>query len=102
MFLKKRKDHKKYIKERTFQHIIHLYKAQGTRNFVRAMALDNQADDDPVFQAPEFTFLIYKDLFEQAKPVTVDYHEALDDYRFRVHAGPDTRESCAGQSRSAC
>jgi iron-sulfur cluster assembly protein len=37
------------------------------------MALDEPKDDDEVVKNNGFTFLINKDLYEQAKPINVDF-----------------------------
>lgn len=42
------------------------------------MALDEPHEDDLTLTEQGITFAIEKDLFEKAKPITVDFHESLD------------------------
>ena len=42
-----------------------------------AMALDEPKDDDEVFEDNGISYLIEKNLFEQAKPISVDFTDTV-------------------------
>ena len=48
------------------------------------MALDEHKDDDETFDNDGITFLVNKDLFEQVKPIKVDFIESPLGARFNI------------------
>ena len=48
----------------------------GWRGAYLAMALDEQKDNDQVFTEKGVTFIIEKELFDRAKPISIDYVES--------------------------
>jgi len=62
------------------------------------MALDEPRDGDEQFQEQGITFLITKDLFEQIKPVYVDFIETAQGSGFRVTSALDSDECCGSCS----
>jgi Fe-S cluster assembly iron-binding protein IscA len=48
------------------------------------MALDEPGKDDEVFDKEGTKFVIEKDIFDQAKPINVDYVESPQGSGFRV------------------
>jgi len=65
------------------------------------MALDESKEDDEVFKENGITFMINKDLFELAKPITLDYVIARMGNGFKLSSSLDAGSSCGG-SCSSC
>ena len=62
------------------------------------MALDEPKNSDESFDIDGFTYLINKDLLEQAKPVKVDF----SGFGFRIDCEMDFTALGAGSACSAC
>jgi iron-sulfur cluster assembly protein len=60
------------------------------------MALDESKEDDEVFKKDEVTFMIDKELFEQAKPITVDYIISGRGSGFKLTSSLDNADQCGG------
>ena len=67
------------------------------------MALDESKEDDEVFEKGGLTFLINKELFEMAMPITVDYVVSRAGEGLKVTSSLDAGAggSCGG-SCSSC
>jgi Fe-S cluster assembly iron-binding protein IscA len=65
------------------------------------MALDESKEDDEVFKENGITFMINKDLFELAKPITVDYVITRMGNGFKLTSSLEAGNSCGG-SCSSC
>jgi iron-sulfur cluster assembly protein len=50
------------------------------------MALDEPSEDDQVFQESGITFAINKELFEQTKPIRVDFVETARSSGYKISA----------------
>lgn len=60
------------------------------------MALDEPGDNDVTFTDQGLTFVIDKDLFEKAKPISVDFVESLDRSGFTLTSNLSTGGGCCG------
>ena len=58
------------------------------------MALDEPKDNDVTFTDQGITFAIEKDLFEQAKPIGVDFVESPDGAGFSLTSSLPTSKGC--------
>lgn len=67
------------------------------------MALDESHDDDEVFTDRDVTYLVNKILFEQVKPVAIDYVQTPRGEGFKLSSKMDAAGggSC-GSSCSSC
>ena len=65
------------------------------------MALDEPKEDDEVFNENGVTFIINKELFEEIKPVNVDYLKTPTGDGFMVKSGMANNSGC-GSSCSSC
>lgn len=64
------------------------------------MALDEPKDDDEVLKDNGFTYLINKELFEQAKPFTVDFVDSGWGQGFSISSNLQQGGACG--SSCAC
>ncbi len=60
------------------------------------MALDEPKEDDQIFQESGVTYLIDKQLFEQVKPVKIEYVETARGAGYRVSANLGKKSACCG------
>ncbi len=60
------------------------------------MALDEPKDDDQIFEESGVKYLINKQLFEQVKPVKIEYVETARGAGYRVSANLAKRNGCCG------
>lgn len=60
------------------------------------MALDEPKDDDQVFEMNEITYLINKDLYEQIKPINVDFVETVMGSGFSIQSSLNAMGGCGG------
>ncbi len=60
------------------------------------MALDEPKDDDQVFEESGVTYLINKQLFEEVKPVGIEYVETARGAGYRVSANLKKTSGCCG------
>ena len=60
------------------------------------MALDEPQESDEVFQEKGITFLIGRDLFEQAKPIAVDFISTAAGSGFRLSSALVSAGVCGG------
>ncbi|MCX5805422.1 MAG: hypothetical protein NT178_07930 [Proteobacteria bacterium] len=58
------------------------------------MALDEPQKDDMVFTDHGITFTIDKNLFEEAKPVSIDFVESLNGSGFAITSNLPTGGGC--------
>jgi len=58
------------------------------------MALDEPKDDDQVFDEQGIKFLIEKELFDQVKPVSVDYIDTARGSGFKVTSSLSAASAC--------
>jgi len=60
------------------------------------MALDESKEDDEVFKENGITFMVNRDLFELAKPISLDYITTNMGSGFKLTSGLDEGSSCGG------
>ncbi len=60
------------------------------------MALDEATDTDETFKAGEFTFLVEKQLLDEAKPIKVDYITTPQGEGFIISSGMKKPSTCGG------
>ena len=65
------------------------------------MALDEPKDDDEVIKENKINYLINKELFEKAKPISVDFIESAMGSGFSLSSALQTGGGC-GSSCSTC
>jgi len=65
------------------------------------MALDEPGNDDQVFEEKGTKFVIEKDIYEQAKPINVDFIETPRGSGFKLTSSLSAGEGC-GSSCSGC
>ena len=58
------------------------------------MALDEPREADEVFEEQGITFLMEKELFDQVKPVNVDFIESDRGSGFKVSSSVDASSAC--------
>jgi iron-sulfur cluster assembly protein len=63
------------------------------------MALDEQRDDDEVFDDRGLTYIVHKELFEQIKPLKVEYVNSPMGSGFSISSNAQTGAGC-GESCS--
>ena len=75
---------KNFIKEKKPDASIRITMSIGWSGPALGMALDEPGKDDEVFDEKGTKFVIEKDIFNQAKPINVDYVESPQGSGFRV------------------
>jgi len=58
------------------------------------LALDELRDNDQVFDYSDFTYVIEKNLFEQIRPVKVDFVNSMMGSGFDISSGMQMDSSC--------
>ena len=58
------------------------------------MALDEPREADEIFEEKGITFLMEKELFDQAKPVSVDFIESDRGSGFKVASSLEANSAC--------
>ncbi len=58
------------------------------------MALDESKDDDEIFTDRGVRYLVNKTLFDQVKPITVDYITSSRGSGFKLSSGMDAMRNC--------
>jgi len=58
------------------------------------MALDEPREADEIFEEKGITFLMEKELFDQAKPVSVDFIESVRGSGFKVASSLEANSAC--------
>lgn len=58
------------------------------------MALDEQKDNDVVFKVRDITYLLEKELFDQAKPIKVDFVESFMGSGFQLTSSLPANGGC--------
>ncbi len=70
------------------------------------MALDEPKEDDQVFEKNEITYVINRDLYEQVKPINVDFVETAMGSGFSIqsnlNAGGGCGTSCGTGGSCSC
>ncbi|MBW1911653.1 MAG: Fe-S cluster assembly protein HesB [Deltaproteobacteria bacterium] len=64
------------------------------------MALDEPKENDETFEDNGVNYLIEKSLFEQAKPINVDFVESAMGSGFSINSGMSQNGSSCGESCS--
>lgn len=59
------------------------------------MALDEPKEDDEVFQNNGMTYLVNKELFEQSKPINVDFVESEHGSGFSISSKMKAEAGCS-------
>lgn len=76
---------RKFLEGREGSQSIRLLETEGGwKGPYLVMALDERKESDQVFTEKEVTFLIEKELFDRAKPISVDYVEGTLGAGFRL------------------
>lgn len=65
------------------------------------MVLDEPKEEDEVFNLKGITYVVDKDLYEKAKPITVDYVVSPFGSGFQIRSNLNLGASCGG-SCSTC
>lgn len=78
---------------------IRIYLASGCGGPRLGLALDEQKDGDQVFEVDGYSFLMEESLFEQAKPVTVDFDQNVG---FAIRSSMKFPENAGGCSSCSC
>jgi Fe-S cluster assembly iron-binding protein IscA len=66
------------------------------------MALDEPKDDDQVFEVNDLKYVINKDLYEQVKPINVDFVETAMGSGFSIQSNLNAGASCGSSCSSSC
>jgi Fe-S cluster assembly iron-binding protein IscA len=66
------------------------------------MALDGPKDDDKVFETEGITYIINEDLFNQVKPINVDFVESAMGSGFSIGSNLSTGGGCGSSCGSSC
>ena len=74
---------------------IRVYMAAGWGGPRLALALDEQKENDKVFDVDGFTFLIEQSLFDSAAPITVDLNEMGFVVRSKLPMSSEGCSSCS-------
>lgn len=68
---------KKFLKEQEGSQVVRVMMTEGGwKGAYLVMALDEQKDNDKVFVEKGITFIIENELFDRAKPISIDYVES--------------------------
>jgi Fe-S cluster assembly iron-binding protein IscA len=60
------------------------------------MALDEPLEDDEILKDNGMTYLINKELFEQAKPINIDFTESAMGSGFSISSSMKDGDACGG------
>ncbi len=60
------------------------------------MALDEPHEDDEILKDNGMTYLINKELFEQAKPINIDFTESAMGSGFSISSSMEAGDACGG------
>ena len=60
------------------------------------MALDEPLEDDEILKDNGMTYLINKELFEQAKPINIDFTESEMGSGFSISSSMEAGDACGG------
>jgi Fe-S cluster assembly iron-binding protein IscA len=80
---------------------IRIYLANGCGGPRLALALDEERDQDEVMEAEGFSFMMDKELYDQAKPLTLDFNQMGFDVKSRLEL-PDASGGCSSCGSSCC
>lgn len=78
---------------------IRIYLASGCGGPRLGLALDEQKDGDQIFDVDGYSFLMEEALFEQAKPVSVDFDQHMG---FAIQSSMKFPETAGGCSSCGC
>jgi iron-sulfur cluster assembly accessory protein len=89
---------KDFIKEKKVDSAVRITLSMGCSGPALGMALDEQGNDDQVFDEKGTKFVIEKDLFNQAQPITVDFIDTPHGAGFKLTSSlaPAEGGSCGG------
>ena len=60
------------------------------------MALDEPLEDDEILKDNGMTYLINKELFEQAKPINIDFTDSAMGSGFSISSSMEAGDACGG------
>lgn len=66
------------------------------------MALDEPKDDDQVFEVNDLKYVINKDLFDQVKPINVDFVDTAMGSGFSIQSNLNAGAGCGSSCSSSC
>lgn len=66
------------------------------------MALDGPQDNDETFNEHGVTFVIEKQLFQDAKPISIDFVESAMGAGFLLKSGLSKGDDCCASSAGGC
>jgi len=88
---------KQFLKTQQGSHPVRLLMTEGGwKGAYLVMALDAQKENDQVFTEKGVTFVIEKELFDRAKPISIDYVESTlgSGYRIKSELMKDSMFQC--------
>ena len=90
---------KDFIKEKKPDSAVRITSSIGWSGPALGMALDEPGKDDEVFDEKGTKFVIEKDLFNQAKPINVDFVDTPQGSGFRLTS---SLSAAGGECGSSC
>lgn len=87
-----------FVKEKKPGSAVRITLSMGCSGPALGMALDEQGNDDEVFDEKGTKFVIEKDIFNQAKPINVDFIDTPHGSGFKLTSSlaPAAGGSCGG------
>ncbi|MGE4558401.1 MAG: IscA/HesB family protein [Desulfovibrionaceae bacterium] len=80
---------------------IRIYLANGCGGPKLALALDEARDEDEIMEAQGFSFMMDKELYDQAKPLTLDFNQMGFDVKSSLEL-PSSSGGCSSCSSGCC
>ena len=90
---------KDFIKEKKMDSAVRITLSIGWSGPALGMALDEPGNNDEVFEEKGTKFVIDKDIFNQAKPINVDFVETPQGLGFRLTS---SLSAAGGECGSSC
>ena len=91
-----------FFKDKEGTHYVRIFLSEGGwAGPSLAMALDEPREDDEIIEDNNINYLIKKELFEQAKPINVDFVDSAMGSGFSISSQLNTGATC-GTSCSTC
>jgi iron-sulfur cluster assembly protein len=87
---------KEFLKTQEEPHTIRIHVHAGCGGPALGMALDDLQDSDLQFSEKGIDFLIEKDLFEDAKPIHIDFIETEQGSGFKLTSNLPAGAGCGG------
>jgi iron-sulfur cluster assembly accessory protein len=87
---------KDFIKEKNVASAVRITLAMGCSGPALGMALDEPANTDEVFEEKGTKFVIDKDIYNQAKPINVDFVDTPHGSGFKINSSlaPAAGDAC--------